>query len=67
MTEDIAIVYDTGSSFDSPFARNLTVMLSSQNVTNDSPPLVINSSILFDPSYGWPPSRQVQLQVGKTW
>ncbi|HEY0341208.1 MAG TPA: TonB-dependent receptor, partial [Steroidobacteraceae bacterium] len=66
-TEDVSIVYDTGSSFDHWLAKNVTVILSSQNVTNKQPPLVINSSILFDPNYGWPPSRQVQIQIGKSW
>jgi hypothetical protein len=63
----VSIVYDTGTSFDHWLAKNVTVILSSQNVTNKHPPLVINSSILFDPNYGWPPSRQVQLQIGKSW
>jgi hypothetical protein len=33
---------------------------------NKVPPFMINSTILFDPNYGWPPSRQVQLQIGKS-
>ncbi|MEJ0038321.1 MAG: TonB-dependent receptor [Gammaproteobacteria bacterium] len=66
-TEDISIVYDTGSNFDSWLSKNISVMLSAQNITNSSPPLVINSTILFDPTYGWPPGRQIQLQIGKSW
>lgn len=66
-TEDISIVYDTGSTFDSWLSKDITLMLSAQNITNSAPPLVINSSILFDPTYGWPPGRQVQMQIAKTW
>jgi hypothetical protein len=65
--EDIAIVYDTGSIFNSWLASILSITLSSQNITNKVPPFMINSTILFDPNYGWPPSRQVQLLIGKSW
>jgi hypothetical protein len=45
----------------------LCLMAFSQNITNKVPPFMSNSTILFDSNYGWPPSRQVQLQIGKSW
>ncbi len=60
------LVYDTGTSFDHWLAKNVTVILSSQNVTNKQPPLVINSTILFDPKL-WlaaqPPGPDTDRQV----
>jgi len=28
---------------------------------------VIDNTILYDPAYGWPPSRVIQFQIGKKW
>ena len=66
-TLDVAIVYNTGTAVNSWFGRNLTVTLSSQNVFDQRPPRLLNSTIQFDPGYGWPPARVLQLQIGKSW
>ena len=67
ITFDTAIVYTTGRAVESWFGRDLTITLSSQNLFNQHPPRVLNGTIQFDPAYGWPPARVVQLQVGKSW
>lgn len=66
VTLDASIVYNTGMT-DSWLARNLTVTLSSQNLLNERPPRVLNNLVQFDPAYGWPPGRVIQLQIGKSW
>jgi hypothetical protein len=66
-TLDAAIVYNSGTALNSWFGNNLTVTLSSQNVFDQGPPRVLNSTIQFDPGYGWPPARVVQVQIGKSW
>ena len=65
--QDIAIVYDTVFIFNSWVSQDLSITLSSQIISNKVPPFMINSTIPFDRSYGWPPSRQVQLQLGSSW
>ena len=66
-TLDAAIVYNTGTSPDFWLAKNITLTLSSQNVLNERPPLVLNNTILFDPQTGWPPARVIQFLIGKSW
>jgi hypothetical protein len=34
---------------------------------NELPPRVLEDIIQYDPAYGWPPARVVQLQIGKSW
>ncbi len=65
-TLDASIVYKTGTTF-SGIGKNITVTLSSQNVLNELPPRVLEDIIQYDPAYGWPPGRVVQLQIGKSW
>lgn len=67
VTLDASIVYSTGTTFDSWLGRNVTVTLSAQNLLNELPPRVLNDLVQFDPAYGWPPARVIQLQVGKSW
>jgi hypothetical protein len=66
-TLDLAIVYNTGTSPDFWLAKNITFTLSSQNVLNERPPLVLNNTILYDPQTGWPPARVIQFLIGKSW
>lgn len=66
VTLDASIVYKTGTSV-SGLGQNITVTLSSQNVLNELPPRVLEDLIQYDPAYGWPPGRIIQLQIGKSW
>ncbi len=71
ITLDAALIYNTGSTSDSWWGKDITVTLSSQNLGNDATPRVINGStgngVTFDPLYGWPVAREVQLQIAKKW
>ena len=70
-TFDLSLGLDTGEAFDSPFMDGFSVVLSVQNLFDTDPPLVVNqaglagSAIRFDPTYGSPMGRVLQLQVGK--
>jgi iron complex outermembrane receptor protein len=66
-TLDASIVYKTGTAFNSWIGNNVTVTLSAQNMLNELPPRVLEDIIQYDPAYGWPPARVVQLQIGKSW
>lgn len=65
-TLDLAIVYKSGTALSSFIGDNITFSFSAQNVLNKRPPTVLNNIIQFDPSYGWPPGRVMQLQIGKS-
>jgi iron complex outermembrane receptor protein len=67
VTLDTAIVYNTGTTFDSWLGKDITITLSSQNLLNENPPRVLNNLVQFDPAYGWPPARVIQLAIGKSW
>ncbi|HTY92465.1 MAG TPA: TonB-dependent receptor [Steroidobacteraceae bacterium] len=70
-TVDMTLTYDSGDDLQWKAARNLMVIFSVQNLLNQSPPLVINSSsqgtILFDPLNTSPLLRMIQIQLGKKW
>ncbi len=70
-TLDAAIIYNTRSVFDSWLGKDIMVTLSAQNLANSATPRVVNGSagngVTFDPLYGWPVGREVQLQIGKKW
>jgi iron complex outermembrane recepter protein len=66
-TLDASILYKTGTTSNSWLANNITVTLSAQNVLNELPPRVLENIVQYDPAYGWPPARVVQLQIGKSW
>jgi iron complex outermembrane receptor protein len=71
VTLDAALIYNSGSASGSWLGKDITVTLSSQNLANNSSPLVVNGSagtgVTFDPLYGWPLAREVQLQISKKW
>jgi iron complex outermembrane receptor protein len=66
-TLDTSIVYKTGTTFNSWIGNDITITLSAQNLLNELPPRVLEDIIRYDPAYGWPPARVVQLQIGKSW
>lgn len=70
-TLDAALIYNSGSAADTWWGKDVTLTLSAQNLGNTHSPLVINGSagtgVTFDPLYGWPLSREVQLQIAKKW
>jgi iron complex outermembrane receptor protein len=71
-TTDLTLIYSTRSSWSAWLGRDITVVLSSQNLFNSSPPRVLNPAggggpgILFDPANGFPLGRAVQLRISKT-
>jgi iron complex outermembrane receptor protein len=69
-TFDLTLGFDTGDS-GSILTDDLQVVLGIQNLFDTDPPLVVNaaglagSAIRFDPTYGSPLGRVIQVQVGK--
>jgi iron complex outermembrane receptor protein len=70
-TADLTLMYDTGDAFQSWLASNVSITLSIQNLFDEDPPLVVNqaglagSATRFDPTYGSPLGRVVQIQLSK--
>ena len=70
-TVDLTLRYDTGSSAGSWFTRDVALTLSVQNLFDTDPPLVLNqaglagSALKFDPTYGSPLGRALQVQLSK--
>lgn len=70
-TVDLTLRYATGPSPKWSIAKNLEITLSLQNLLDASPPLAINqsglagSALRFDPTYGSPLGRSIQVQLGK--
>jgi iron complex outermembrane receptor protein len=70
-TADLTLIYSTRTSWNSWLGRDVSVVLSSQNLFNSSPPRVLNPAggggpgILFDPANGFPLGRAVQLRISK--
>jgi iron complex outermembrane receptor protein len=70
-TVDLALTYDTGTTFNSWPVNDLMLTFSVQNVFDADPPLVVNqsglagSAVRFDPTYGSPLGRVFQVQLGK--
>ena len=70
-TADLTLSYDTEDAFGSWLMNNTSLTLSVQNVFDEDPPLVVNqaglagSSTRFDPTYGSPLGRVIQVQLSK--
>jgi iron complex outermembrane receptor protein len=70
-TADFTLTYDTETSFNSWLANGVSIAFSVQNLFDEDPPLVVNqaglagSSTRFDPTYGSPLGRVLQVQLSK--
>lgn len=70
-TFDVSLGLDTGKALQFRPANGISFTFSVQNLFDADPPLVVNqaglagSGIRFDPTYGSPLGRVIQIQVGK--
>lgn len=70
-TFDLTLGLDTGHALGNWLGNGISLTFSVQNLFDADPPLVVNqaglagSGIRFDPTYGSPLGRVIQIQIGK--